>query len=214
MSDLNLKRSFSAAVSESALTFAYGGWKWSPTSQEPPIASVLTAKLYTDEAFASVRHQLLQRRYRVQPVEGSSDEVFTLHIQGHGPGEADNKLRVYCPSRIAGVPSNVVDLDFSLVVHHAQPLREPPHHVPAALAKGAMTVIWGSPNDVTYCYTKMASVGAPIRTVDMQYYIKGNLGAMDHTAQCQLIRVMGDPRHFRAKVCSHLCGLQVMGYLK
>lgn len=173
----------------------------SPDRPVPPMGAVLQSKLYTDEVYASIRHQLLAKRFKADVVEGTSEDVVALLVQGRGEGDCRNLLRMYAPHRCNAIPQNVVQIDVCMAVHECEPLRDPPHHHIAAGARGALSVLWGKAEDVVGASTRMAGPTSPRRTVDVQLYVRGGYVAMsDHTAGSYLLRISGFTGHFRARV--------------
>ena len=201
--DAQLMHNFSAAATDVALTFNAGFWVYSGDRPFPPWGVILQARLYTDPLFAPLRQQLMTKRFRATSGAASAGEVLVLTVEDHQDVTRTLVLRMYSPVKTAAVPSSVSELSVRMVLHHARPLRAAPPHVVAALAAGALTVVWGTAGDVAYVTTHMPPTGSPTRSVDVMYFIRSRLQAHgDHLCSSQVIRIMGHPTQFSQKVCT------------
>ena len=198
---MELKHSFSAAVPDQALTFKVGGWSETAEKPLPPMSVVLSARLYCDDEYAGIRDKLLQRRFKAAVVEGTSEEVVALIVEGRGTGDCRNMLRMYKPRQGAAIPENVIKIDVMLAVHECVPLVDAPHHYVASASRGALSVLWGKAEDVIGVHSRLPNSATPMRTVDVQLYVRGGFTRMsNHHAGTYLMRVSGFTGYFRSKV--------------
>ena len=204
--DETLRTSFAAAAPDAALSFNVSGWSWREDRQFPSWTTVLTAKLYTSPDYEELRKTLLARRFRATTVPGGSADVLSVRVEGRADVNVNNLIRVYAPSSCPSVPGSVAGLVVKLAVHNAKALQAAPEHVVAALAAGALTVVWGYSNDVAYVTSRIPNLGAPLKTTDILYFVKGRTGpTADYTAVPMLIRVLGNPGYMKSAVCAHVC---------
>ena len=199
VADENLKHSFSAAAPDRALTCNFGGRSWRPDKSYPDWGSILNARLYVDPEYLELKRTLMAKKFRATATAGSSLEVITLKVEGHLDEGVNNILRMYCPREGRGVPANVASVVVRCAVHHCKPLTAAPDHITAALATGALVVLWGVTSDVRYVQAQVPDVGAPVRAVEMMYYIKTRLSG-EHLCIQQTIRVIGNPSYFKKPV--------------
>jgi hypothetical protein len=185
-----------------------GGWEWKEEKPFPSWNVLLTAKVYTDPAHEALRKQVLAQHFRALPVSGSSMDVTTLRVEGHGVEEVSNVLRMYCPASCRQVPANVAMLQIRMGIHQARALQSCPDHLTSALAAGAMVVVWGLPHEVEQVTGRLPGVGVPIKQVDIWYFIKtktrvSGASAGDHPCVKLLIRVLGHSEFLKTQV--HPC---------
>jgi hypothetical protein len=208
--DEKLKASFSAAAKDDALVVNLGGWEWKADRAYPSWSALMNAKVYTDATYEALRKQVLAQHFKALPVSGSSMDVTTLRVEGHGVEEVSNVLRMYCPARCRQVPGNVAMLQIRMSIHQARALQALPDHLVSALATGAMTVVWGLPHEVEQVTGRLPGVGMPIKQVDVFYFIKtktrvSGASAGDHPCVKLLIRIMGHSEFLKIQVYSCSC---------
>jgi len=194
------KRAFAASVPTPALTFNAGGWVYTSRRPLPPIDAVHKAKLYTDEAYAQYRDQMLSKKFNVQRVEVGEDELMVLTVQGHS--ESPSTVRIYNPSRVKAVPNSLASVPVKVVFLQARQLTAPAEHVLAAAASGAVVAVWGGSGDVNYVTNRITAATPGLRSTDINVYVRGDLRLPPGvTASSLLLRVLGHPAHFVQRVC-------------
>ena len=199
VADVNLRNSFAAAAPDQALRVPWGGWQWRPDKQWPEWSVVLSAGLYTDPEYSSLRKVVMAKKYKAVQAAGSSLEVLSLRVEGRDDGDGERLIRIYSTKVVRGVPENVAGVPVKLAVHRAKALSAPPEHINAAVAAGSLLVIWGVAADVKYAAGQLPDVGFALTSVDIVYFVRARIGG-PMLCQQQLIRVIGATGSVRQQV--------------